>query len=29
MYAGDGENDFCPMRNLEENDYAFPRKGLF
>eukprot|EP00828_Plagiopyla_frontata_P021023 TRINITY_DN2712_c0_g1_i1.p1 TRINITY_DN2712_c0_g1~~TRINITY_DN2712_c0_g1_i1.p1 ORF type:complete len:164 (-),score=43.53 TRINITY_DN2712_c0_g1_i1:110-601(-) len=27
MYAGDGENDFCPMGNLESQDYAFPRKG--
>ncbi len=27
IYAGDGENDYCPGTILRENDLFFPRKG--
>ena len=28
VYVGDGQNDFCPMLKLGENDLAFVRKGF-
>lgn len=27
-YAGDGNNDYCPMLVLGEKDYVYPRKGF-
>ncbi|KAI5109472.1 pyridoxal phosphate phosphatase PHOSPHO2 [Silurus meridionalis] len=26
-YSGDGSNDFCPLKLLNEGDFAMPRKG--